>query len=293
MNWGHDQLANDLAAHLRNVGDRIAWTNMQLGPAGSPRPDVYTIPKSYAKFRPLAYEVKISVADFRRDITAGKWQSYLKFASGVIFAVPAGLIRKEEVPAGCGLIARNDSGWHNLKGPTLAKIDTLPQEAWLKLLIDGIGREVTRTEQSVRTANDYLVEKEIRKKYGDKIGQAFHDMARAQVYFEMEAAKLRVSTKELEEAERERTKQARKHVEQELAHMRQSQSAFAVALGLPADADGYEIASAAREARQRLVGNGEIERLREKLRHARRYLDDGLEDLPTVDPDAFQAEELL
>ncbi|MGC8169998.1 hypothetical protein, partial [Salmonella enterica] len=80
--------------------------------------------------------------------------------------------------------ARNDSGWHNLKGPTLAKIDTLPQEAWLKLLIDGIGREVTRTEQSVRTANDYLVEKEIRKKYGDKIGHAFHDMARAQVYFE-------------------------------------------------------------------------------------------------------------
>ncbi|WP_457817508.1 hypothetical protein, partial [Staphylococcus aureus] len=76
-------------------------------------------------------------------------------------------------------------------------------------------REVTRTEQSVRTANDYLVEKEIRKKYGDKIGHAFHDMARAQVYFEMEAAKLRVSTKELEEAERERTKQARKHVEQE------------------------------------------------------------------------------
>lgn len=75
--------------------------------------------------------------------------------------------------------------------------------------------------------------------------------------------------------------------------MRQSQSAFAVALGLPADADGYEIASAAREARQRLVGNGEIERLREKLRHARRYLDDGLEDLPTVDPDAFQAEEQL
>lgn len=293
MSWGHDQLANDLAAHLRSVGDRIAWTDMQLGPAGSPRPDVYTIPKSYAKFRPLAYEVKISVADFRRDITAGKWQSYLKFASGVIFAVPAGLIRKEEIPAGCGLIARNDSGWHNLKGPTLAKIDTLPQEAWLKLLIDGIGREVTRNDPVARTASEFHAEEQIRKKFGEDLARALSDRGMARYRLEQETAKLKTSTKELEDAERERMQHARKRIEEELAHLRYSQSAFAVALGLPKDADGYEIASAARKARERLVGNGEIERLREKLRHARRYLDDGLEDLPTVDPDAFQAEEHL
>lgn len=41
---GHDELAQSLAAHLR--GDaRMIWCDLQLGPSGSPRPDVYTIDK--------------------------------------------------------------------------------------------------------------------------------------------------------------------------------------------------------------------------------------------------------
>lgn len=74
--WAHDALASDLASHLAFTGGRVIFENMQLGPAGSPRPDVYTIPKVYSRFTPLAYEVKISVADFRSDVTSGKWQSY-------------------------------------------------------------------------------------------------------------------------------------------------------------------------------------------------------------------------
>ena len=65
--WQHDQLAEDLAAHLK-APDRMVWLNMQLGPRGSPRPDVYTIYKSYVRPQPTAYEVKISREDFRSDI---------------------------------------------------------------------------------------------------------------------------------------------------------------------------------------------------------------------------------
>ena len=97
--WKHDELARDLAQHLREKSDRLVWTDMQLGPAGSPRPDVYSLPCSFTRFMPIAYECKISVADFRRDVTAGKWTSYMQFAAGVIFAAPAGLVGKDDLPA--------------------------------------------------------------------------------------------------------------------------------------------------------------------------------------------------
>ncbi|WP_155772611.1 hypothetical protein [Burkholderia vietnamiensis] len=32
MNWNHDDLAGDLAAHLRGASDRLVWTDMQLEP---------------------------------------------------------------------------------------------------------------------------------------------------------------------------------------------------------------------------------------------------------------------
>lgn len=54
--WAHDDLAHDLASYLRGMTDRRVWVDMQLGPSGSPRPDVYTIPCSFTRFTPLAYE---------------------------------------------------------------------------------------------------------------------------------------------------------------------------------------------------------------------------------------------
>lgn len=81
----HDELARSLADHLR-APDRMVWCDLQLGPSGSPRPDVYTIFKSYVRPHPVAYECKVSYADYRGDITSGKWQTYLKYACGVYFA---------------------------------------------------------------------------------------------------------------------------------------------------------------------------------------------------------------
>lgn len=137
--WLHDALMKDLAEHLRCKTDRMVWTDMPIGPAGSPRPDVFTIFKSFTQPRPMTYEVKISKADFRSDVTAGKWQKYLRFSSGVLFACPSGLIGKADIPDGCGLIVRGADGWRVVKGPTLRSV-TLPEDALLKLLIDGVDR---------------------------------------------------------------------------------------------------------------------------------------------------------
>lgn len=280
MKWGHDQLQEDLAAHLRGTRDRVVWTNMQLGPSGSPRPDVYTLPKSFSRFTPLAYEVKISVADFRRDVTSGKWQSYLKFAAGVIFAVPAGLIKKEDVPPGCGLIVRHDEIWRSAKGPTLKATETLPRDTWIKLMIDGLDRQTK--EPQPRFANTWNTQKDIRKKYGDSIADALRDLDMAEHRLQIKRVEADRSVDEIVEQERVRTERARIHVEQELGQVRAARHDLCKALGLPEGSPLYSIMDAARKAGERLSGCGEIERVREQLQRAQEALSNGLEPLPMI-----------
>lgn len=173
MKWKHDELADDLAAHLRGATDRMVWTNMQMGPSGSPRPDVYTMPKSYSKPIPMTYEVKISVSDFRSDVTSGKWQSYLAFSAGVIFAVPAGLIDKDDVPKACGLIFRHDNTWRAVKKPVLQHVE-LNRDHWMKLLIDGVDR-CQAPEHRMRQANAYAIALTKRKELGELVAAAIQN----------------------------------------------------------------------------------------------------------------------
>jgi hypothetical protein len=56
------------------------------------------------------YEVKVSRQDFTRDIDAGKHQKYLPSLDRLFFAAPKGLIRKEELPPGIGLIVWSEDG---------------------------------------------------------------------------------------------------------------------------------------------------------------------------------------
>lgn len=280
MSWGHDQLQEDLAAHLRGSRDRVVWTNMQLGPSGSPRPDVFTMPKSFSKFTPIAYECKISVSDFRRDVTSGKWQSYLKFASGVIFAVPAGLIKKEDVPPGCGLIVRHDEVWRTVKGPTLRAIETLPHSAWMKLMIDGLDRQ--QRDPQPRHAAPWYAQQAIRKKYGDEIANALADRDLAVQRLMVQQVTAEQDTEKLRAAEQERVKHVRLHIERELAEARQGKLEFCKMLGLPDDANSYLIQSKVHEVLERLQGDGELKRMRRALEQAQRALADGLKPLPTL-----------
>lgn len=142
VKWGHDALAEDLARHLRSEKTMV-WQDVQLGPSGSPRPDVYTIARSFAHPNPRAYEVKVSRADFLADVTAGKWRAYLSFADSVVFAAPAGLVQPADVPPLAGLMVRGDSGWRALRR-AVPGVVTIPESALLKLLIDGVEREGCR-----------------------------------------------------------------------------------------------------------------------------------------------------
>lgn len=230
----HDQLATDLASHLRGHSNRITWEDMQLGESGSPRPDVYTMEPTYTRLTFEAFEVKVSVADFRRDVTAGKWQAYLAYANSVTFAAPAGLIAKDMVPATCGLILRGANGaWRYAKKPVSHQLTELPWKAWIKLLLDG----VTRANGTNRTTyfREWQAADKLAAKFGTEIAAMLSDIPRlaqmhqqAQQNYEAERQRLaaqlaedRLSMQKQRDVERERCSGA--------------VGKLAVALGLPAD----------------------------------------------------------
>ncbi|KVL18669.1 hypothetical protein [Burkholderia cepacia] len=284
MTWAHDDLAKDLAAHLRGASDRLVWTDMQLGPAGSPRPDVYTVPCSFARFQPVAYECKISVADFRRDVTAGKWTSYLRFAAGVIFAAPAGLLKKEDIPAGCGLIVRGPDGWRSLKGPTLKNMENLPRDAWIKLIIDGMARLADQGREQLRAGlcNEWTLEKKLRARLGDVVADAVRDQLHAE-------RRLKTATERLEnlaeEAENERRlilDRAKEHAQRDAAQVDGARLELARALGLPASAGAWEIASACKQAARRVSIDSEVKRLRQQLERIQVAIESAAEPLPHI-----------
>lgn len=206
----HDELAEDLAAHLRGAGDVMTWCDMQMGPSGSQRPDVYAIPKTYSAFRPISYEVKVSTADFRGDVTAGKWMGYLKYSAGVVFACEHGLLTKDMIPKAAGLIIRGPSGqWRSAKRPTLTPCETLPRDAWMKLLIDGIDRTHRGFRQ--RAFNDYKSQQKIRTKLGDDVAKVIEEMRHSESmigYYQQQTEEARAKSRDEETKQRDRLKMA-------------------------------------------------------------------------------------
>jgi hypothetical protein len=195
--WKHDELAHDLAQHLLTP-KRLLWCDMQLGPAGSPRPDVYAIDKSFAHPRATSYEVKVSQSDFRADVTAGKWQSYLAFSSGVFFAAPAGLLSREDVPKGCGLMVRGDEGWRTMRAPTLQPF-RLTADACLKLLIDGREQEVRPAARCERTA--WGASEKITRRWGAAAAKVIADLDAARRRAEHWEAEAEAHRKQIGDAE--------------------------------------------------------------------------------------------
>lgn len=169
---GHDELALSLAAHLRTE-DRMVWTDIQLGPSGSPRPDVYTLMKSFVRPESTAYEVKVSRSDFLADVTSGKWQVYLKYAGAAFFACEAGLVSPKELPERCGLMVLKDGRWRATKRATREPVN-IPMVAWLKLVIDGVEREGPRA-RARHFAGDSDFYRKITAKHGELVAAAVKD----------------------------------------------------------------------------------------------------------------------
>lgn len=260
--WDHDALADDLAAHLKAPG-RMVWTNMQLGRSGSPRPDVYAIAKSYAHPNPVAYEVKISREDFRADVTTGKWSAYLEYAYGVLFAVPAGLVDKREVPEICGLIVRHEKVWRLAKRPTL-NMRPIDQGALLKLLIDGVHREGPRMRAERWHNGDAT--REFAKKFGAAAARYVCDAASLDT--EIEVARLRAE-RIVADAERH----AKELREKAVDNLPERWSDLCRVLSLDPGASLWSVESAIRRLHTEAEGGTAAQSLRRVLNQLERIVD--------------------
>ena len=78
---------------------------------GSARADVLAARKSFVNPSFTIYEVKISRSDFNADVNKGKYRTYFEHCCQLYFAVPKGLVTKNDIPEDTGLTIRGDNGW--------------------------------------------------------------------------------------------------------------------------------------------------------------------------------------
>lgn len=261
MKLSHNDLALSLADHLRAAKDApMIWTDMQLGPSGSPRPDVYAIPKTYTALRPIIYEVKVSVSDFRADVTAGKWQSYRPMCSGIYFAFPDDLaVSLADVPAECGVIRFNASTgkWRAARKPVLRPIDTLPVKVWQKLLIDGVNRAHEAYRKSA--LHEHNLSQSLRKRFGEEVANFLRDSQAARERLEEAKAGTHWEIQHIKESAKLSIDRARSDARRELDVERSGVDRTICEardiLGVPADADSSAVLSKMRQALSLLAGD--------------------------------------
>lgn len=266
--WNHDALAEDLAGHLRGYArPAMIWTNMQLGPQGSPRPDVYTLEPTFMRIKAVAFECKVSRADFLCDVGKGKALGYLVYAGALVFATPKGLVRKDELPIGAGLIERGETSWRWVKKPTVNPLTELPFECWMKLLIDGRGRDQGMPQHpKPRPANEWVQQQRARKMLGDELGQLMADRDAAAMRLRVEIDKANQETDSARAMREESDRLRRERVEVALKDLRRELDEVAALVGMSSGTPAYALLKALRELRP--------ERDRNRLDDAARALRD-------------------
>lgn len=255
LSMSHDQLQEDLASHLRGGTDRMVWTNTQLGPSGSPRPDVFTVNKSFSRFRSDCYEIKVSVSDLRHDVTSGKWQSYRKFGHAVWFAFPRGLVPLELVPKECGIILRGET-WRAARKPVAQVLDTLPRDTWLKLLMEGAPRFMAGP-CTPRSSDEWRAAELSRKRWGKAIGDMLRDRCRAEGSYEYATKQLEESAAKITAEVATRRQRALDQAKADMANLDEAMKELAAVLCLkPEEQSIPDLTSAIRRFQRNLRGRG-------------------------------------
>ncbi|WP_010545234.1 hypothetical protein [Sphingomonas elodea] len=283
MSWKHDELAADLAQHLRS-DQRMVWTDMQLGPSGSPRPDVYTIERSYSRPMPTAYECKISRSDLRSDTTSGKWQKYLAYAGAVVFAVPDGLCTVSDIPAGCGLIVRKANVWRHVRKATRQSV-TLPMDACMKLLIDGVSRtEMVRAAQP-RRVDLWREHEAVRQRFGEAVSQAARDLAKVRAATVDHQAMINEAYARVDREAATRRTYLMDQAKKEVAEFNQARAELCEILDVNVDASIYEVRRQIVAMRARCDADARVEAIERQLRSARMAVEAALNALRPAEPE--------
>lgn len=95
----------------------ICFSDFELG---YKRPDIISVSsfKNMDELHPVIYEIKHSHSDFISDIRSPEKRStYIKYSEKFFYVCPEGVIKKEEIPDGCGLIYVNNKSYRIMVHP--------------------------------------------------------------------------------------------------------------------------------------------------------------------------------
>lgn len=128
--------------------------------------------RQYLRKQFRGYEIKVSRSDFLADVGSQKWRKYLAVCHQVYFAAPAGMLRKEEIPHGAGLIVLGDKGWQVVKSAPIHAPENLDADAVLSILFSTTRQEQTRRDKlAILAAQGRLTMTEVAKDIGLEIGR--------------------------------------------------------------------------------------------------------------------------
>lgn len=128
--------------------------------------------RQYLRKQIRGYEVKISRSDFLSDVGSQKWRKYLSVCHQVYFATPAGLLRKEEIPSGAGLIVLGDKGWQVIKSAPVHDPENLDADAVLSILFSSTRQmESSRDKLARQAALNRLSMSDVTKRLGGELSR--------------------------------------------------------------------------------------------------------------------------
>jgi hypothetical protein len=170
-------------------------------------------------------------------------------------------------------------------------IETLPNEAWMKLVIDGIERAVKqRDEPRLRHApNSWTVQQMLRKKVGGEIAELIAQAMRSREGVENAIRHAEEQRQEINAGTHRELKWARERIEAESAYLSAELRDLAKALGLPAETTTSELCDAVRQAARRLAEDAEVQRLRRLFERIQEATADGVLPLPGEQQEAIPA----
>jgi hypothetical protein len=179
MNNQGREMSKSLATYM---GDKwMVWTEQPLDSVWNncPRADVIAVAKSYRPVVIRIFEVKASRSDFQQEILTEKWRSYLPFCHYFFFAAPAGLIKIEELPKGCGLATCGPKGWSVVRTPIKRAVE-ISEDLFLALLMKGYQDNFERCRAAeLDRLGEYPGLTEAASIYGRKLS---HDLIQAPSY---------------------------------------------------------------------------------------------------------------
>jgi len=148
-----------LEALVKRAGDSIFATELAMS-GGDRRCDFWTIsPNGSAGFHAVAYEIKISRQDFKRD-NASKQREARLFSDRFYYATPPGLISKDEVPDWAGLVEVHDGQVKVIVNAPLRDKDAPTWQFVVSLIRNAgkINRDTDMLKQRMRVAEQQVRE---------------------------------------------------------------------------------------------------------------------------------------